>query len=186
MARVRAGDLSAFEALIRPYENRVYRAALRITRDPATAADVYQDALLAAFERLESFRGDAAFGSWLHRIAMNCALMRRRAPAHTRVVPEDDLPRFSWMGMHAQPVRDWAESAEAPAERAELRRALAAALDALPEVDRAIVWLKDAEGLAHEDIAAATGLSVSATRSRLHRARLALRTQLSRHAGGER
>ncbi|MCC7194668.1 MAG: sigma-70 family RNA polymerase sigma factor [Gemmatimonadaceae bacterium] len=186
VARVRAGDLSAFEALIRPYENRIYRAILRITRDPASAADVYQDALLTAFEKLASFRGDAAFGSWLQRIAMNGALMRRRAPAHHRVVSEDDLPRFNWMGMHARPVRDWAESAEAPAARAELRVALAAALDALPETDRAIVWLKDAEGLPHEDIAAATGLSVSATRSRLHRARLSLRAHLSRHAGGER
>ena len=93
VAQVRAGDLSAFEALIRPYENRIYRAILRITRDPSSAADVYQDALLAAFEKLASFRGDAAFGSWLQRIAMNLALMRRRAPAHHRVVSEDDLPK---------------------------------------------------------------------------------------------
>jgi RNA polymerase sigma-70 factor (ECF subfamily) len=186
VARVRQGDLGAFEELLRPYERRVYRSILRITRDPTEAADVYQEALLAAFEKLERFRGDAAFGSWLYRIATNCALMRRRAPEHTRMIAEADLPKFNWMGMHARPVRDWAESAEAPARRAELRAALEAALDGLPELDRAIVWLKDAEGQSHEDIAAATGLTVPATRSRLHRARLCLRAQLAQYVGAER
>jgi len=186
VARVRQGDLPAFEELIQPYERRVYRGILRITRDPTEAADVYQEALLAAFEKLDGFRGDAAFGSWLYRIAVNCAFMRRRAPAHTRVISEEDLPKFNWMGMHAQPVRDWAESAEAPVRRAELRAALQTALDTLPELDRAIVWLKDGEGQSHEDIAAATGLTVSATRSRLHRARLWLRAQLAPYGGDER
>ena len=181
--RVRKGDLPAFEELIRPYERRVYRGILRITRDPTEAADVYQETLLTAFEKFDGFRGDAAFGSWLHRIAVNCALMRHRARKRAPVVLEDDLPTFDWMGMHARPVSDWAESAEAPLRRAQLRAALDAALDALPEVDRAIVWLKDAEGESHEDIAAATGLTVSATRSRLHRARLFLRGRLAEFTG---
>jgi RNA polymerase sigma-70 factor (ECF subfamily) len=90
------------------------------------------------------------------------------------------------MGMHARPIRDWAESAENPARRAELRAALEAALGGLPELDRAVVWLKDAEGQSHEDIAAATGLTVPATRSRLHRARLWLRSQLAQHVGADR
>ncbi|HWP67021.1 MAG TPA: sigma-70 family RNA polymerase sigma factor [Candidatus Limnocylindria bacterium] len=186
VARVRQGELSAFEELIRPYERRVYRGILRITRDPTEAADVYQETLLAAFEKFDAFRGEAAFGSWLHRIAVNCALMRHRARKHAPVVLEEDLPKFDWRGMHARPVEDWAESAEAPARRAQLRAALDAALDALPEVDRAIVWLKDAEGESHENIAAATGLTVSATRSRLHRARLLLRARLEKFAGGDR
>jgi RNA polymerase sigma-70 factor (ECF subfamily) len=186
VSRVRQGDLAAFEELIRPYEGRVYGAILRVTHDRTEAADVYQDALLSAFEKLDGFRGDAAFGSWLHRIAVNYALMRLRAPAHTRVVSEEDLPRFNWMGMHARPVRNWAESAEAPAHRTELRAALRTALAALPELDRAIVWLKEAEGESHEEIAAATGLTVPATRTRLHRARLALRAKLAQYVGEER
>jgi len=185
--RVRGGDLPAFEELIAPYERRVYRGVLRITRDPTEAADVYQEALLLAFERLDGFRREAAFGSWVYRIAVNCALMRRRAPERARVISEEDLPKFGWMGIHhAQPVRDWAESADAPVRRAELRAALGAALDALPEIDRAIVWLKDAEGESHEEIAAATGLTVPATRTRLHRARLALRARLAEYVGDER
>lgn len=183
--RVLGGDPAAFEELVRPYEGRVYQAVLRITRNASDAADVYQEALVAAFEKLDSFRGTAAFGTWLHRIAVNCALMRRRANARDPVVLEEDLPQFNWMGMHTQRVPDWAESAEAPTRRAELRTALATALEGLPDVDRAIVWLKDAEGLSHEDIAAATGLSVGAARTRLHRARLWLRRRLQSYIGEE-
>ncbi|MFQ5664801.1 MAG: RNA polymerase sigma factor [Candidatus Binatia bacterium] len=185
VARVLDGDSPAFEELIRPYEGRVYQVVLKILRNSADAADVYQEAMLSAFEKLASFRGTAAFGTWLHRIAVNCALMRRRSAARNPVTLEEDIPQFNWMGMHAQPGQDWTESAEAPARRAELRTALTRALEGLPEVDRAIVWLKDAEGATHEDIAAATGLSVAATRTRLHRARLWLRAQLQRYAGGE-
>lgn len=183
VAKVRDGDSAAFEDLIRPYEGRIYRLVLRITRNPDDAADAYQEALVAAFEKLDGFRGNAAFGTWLHRIAVNCALMRRRAVSRNPVTLEEDLPHFNWMGMHARPVRDWTESAEAPAQRAELRAALARALDGLPDVDRAIVWMKDAEGLSHEEIAEATGMTVVAARTRLHRARLWLRAKLQAHAG---
>lgn len=179
VARARNGDPSAFEDLVRPYAGRVYQTALRITRNAAEAADVYRDTFLAAFEKLDAFRGTAAFGAWLCRIAANGALMRWRAAAHSGVVAEEDLPHFNWMGIQAQRVHEWAESAEAPAQRAELRAALSNALQALPEIDRTMVWLKDAEGLSCEEIASATGLTVSATRSHLHRARLWLRARLA-------
>lgn len=183
VARALSGNSSAFEELIRPYEGRVYQALLRITQNPADAADVYQEAVLTAFEKLNGFLGTAAFGTWLHRIAINCALMRRRSDARNPVVLEEDIPRFNWMGMHAQPVHNWAESAEALAQRAEMRSALNSALETLPELDRAIVWMKDAEGLSHEEIAAATGLTALAARTRLHRARLSLRAKLQRLIG---
>lgn len=183
VARAVGGDTSAFEELLRPYEGRVYQVVLRITQNPADAADVYQEAVLAAFEKLAAFRGGAAFGTWLHRIAVNSALMRRRSEKSNPVILEEDLPRFNWMGMHAQPVHNWAESAEAPAQRAEMRAALNRALEALPEMDRAIVWMKDAEGLSHDEIAAAAGLTALATRTRLHRARLSLRAKLQRLIG---
>lgn len=185
IARALAGEAAAFEELIRPYAGRLYRVVLRITRNAADAADVYQEAMLAALEKIADFRGAAAFGTWVHRIAVNCALMRQRAAAHSPVIAEEDLPQFDWTGHHAQPVQDWTESAEMPAYRAELRAALTQALDGLPAMDRTIVWLKDAEGASHEEIAAATGLSVIAARTRLHRARLSLRTRLQRYVGGE-
>ncbi len=186
VAKVRNGDIAAFEDLVKPYEGRVYQAVLRIVQNAAEAADVHQEALLAAFEKLASFEARAAFGTWLYRIAVNCALMHRRAAARAPVMIEEDLPKFNWLGMHARPVADFTESAENPAQRSQLRRALSDALALLPEVDRAVVWLKDAEGLSHEEIAVATGLTVSATRSRLHRARMWLRERLERFAGGQR
>jgi RNA polymerase sigma-70 factor, ECF subfamily len=184
IARVRAGDGAAFEDLIRPYEGRVYQAVLRIARNPTDAADVYQTAIMTAFEKLAGFRGDAAFGTWLYQIAVNAALMQRRAAARNPVVAEEDLPKFNWMGGYTQPIHDWTESAEDQVQRAQLRRALAAALETLPDLDRTIVWLKDVAGLSHNEIAAATESSVLAVRARLHRARLRLRERLSREFGG--
>lgn len=186
IARVRAGDASAFEELTRPYEGRVYQAVLRITRNPTDAADVYQNAMMTAFEKLGGFRGDAAFGTWLFQIAVNAALMHRRAAAHNPVVSEQDLPQFNWMGGHAAPVHDWAESAEDQVYRSELRHALAAALESLPDLERTIVWLKDVAGLNHSEIAAATQSTVLAVRTRLHRARLRLRERLGRQFGAAR
>ncbi|MFQ5664840.1 MAG: RNA polymerase sigma factor [Candidatus Binatia bacterium] len=185
IARIRSGDLPAFEELLRPYGQRVYQTVLRITRNPADAADVYQTAILAAFEKLDDFRGDAAFGSWLFQIAVNCALMSRRATKRDQAMADVDIPRFNWMGGYGQPVRNWARSAEDCAYRVELRAALAGALGALPDIDRAIVWLKDVEGLSHADVAAATGLTVLAIRSRLHRARLRLRDRLAAQFGAQ-
>lgn len=184
VAKALRGDGPAFEALLRPYERRTYCIVLRIAGNPADAADAYQDAVLAAFENIGRFRQGAAFGTWLYRIAVNCALMRRRTATRHPLIPDEDVPQFNWMGMHAQPVHDWTESAGALAERAELRVSLTSALGTLPAIDRAIVWMKDAEGLSHEEIAAATSLSVLATRTRLHRARLRLRTRLTAHLDG--
>lgn len=185
IAAVRAGDASAFEELIRPYEGRVYQTVLRITRNDADAADVYQNAILRSFEKLDGFRGEAAFGTWLYQIAVNAALMHRRSTGRSPIVAEEDLPRFNWMGSYAQPVQDWGESAEDQAYRSQLRDGLRDALDALPDLDRTIVWSKDALGLNHQEIADATGSTVLAVRSRLHRARLRLRERLARRFGGE-
>ncbi len=187
MVRARAGDGLAFEELLRPRQARLYRTVLRITGNEADAADVYQTAALTAFRKLDGFRGDAAFGTWLYQIAVNAALTHRRSrSAHEVPMPDDDLPRFDWMGRHAAPVANWVESAESTVGRRELRTILGRALNRLPAVDRAIVWLKDGEGLSHGDIAATTGLTVLAVRSRLHRARLRLRAQLADQLGSVR
>jgi RNA polymerase sigma-70 factor (ECF subfamily) len=175
IARIRGGDRAAFETLVRPYQGRLYQTILRITRNRADAADLYQDAMLRAYERLDDFRGDASFKSWLFRIAVNGALMHWRARRRRPFLAEDDVPRFNWMGGFARPVVNWASSAEETAHRAQLRTVLTEAMDRLPDLDRTIVWLKDVEGLSHAEIAAATGSTALAVRSRLHRARLRLR-----------
>jgi RNA polymerase sigma-70 factor (ECF subfamily) len=186
VARARDGELAAFEELIGPHEKRVYRAVLRITRHAEDAADVYQTASLAAFEKLSGFRAEAAFGTWLYQIAVNATLMHRRSRSRDPVMLGEDESMFDWMGRHADPVRNWAESAEDTVARGQLREALSRAFDGLPDTDRAIVWLKDGEGLNHAEIAATTGLTVLAVRTRLHRARLRLRSWLAKDFGSKR
>lgn len=182
VSRAQAGDISAFEALVEAHRDKVYGLALRMTRSEADAAEITQDTFLSAYQHLKDFRGDAAFGSWVHRIAANNALMRLR---HRRVVQaaegEIQGPEFTERGSLAEyPVQDWSRNAEGKILDAELGRAIQEAADRLPEGYREVFLLKDLEGLSYEQIAEATGDSIPAIKSRLHRARLALREAIDR------
>ncbi|AKQ63516.1 RNA polymerase sigma-70 factor, ECF subfamily [Myxococcus hansupus] len=177
LARAQDGDVSAFEALVDAHRDKVYGLALRMTRSEADAAEITQDTFLSAYQHLRDFRGDAAFGSWVHRIAANHALMRLR---HRRVAQaaEQELqgPEFTERGSLAEyPQTDWSRDAEEKALDAELGSAIQQASDRLPEGYREVFLLKDVEGLSYEQIAEVTGDSIPAIKSRLHRARLALR-----------
>lgn len=182
VSRAQAGDISAFEALVDAHRDKVYGLALRMTRTEADAAEITQDTFLSAYQHLKDFRGDAAFGSWVHRIAANNALMRLR---HRRVVQaaEEGLqgPEFNERGSLAEyPQQDWSRSAEGRILDAELGQAIQEATDRLPEGYREVFLLKDVEGLSYEQIADVTGASIPAIKSRLHRARLALREAIDR------
>jgi RNA polymerase sigma-70 factor (ECF subfamily) len=181
IAAARAGDVERFEDLVSPYESRLYRVLLRMVGNDADAQDLFQESLFKAFEKIGSFREESAFGTWLHRIAVNQALMWLRKKGTDPMRVADDPLRFDWIDAHVSPIEDWSVSAEGGALRAEAQRILSRALSGLPEIDRAVVLLKDAEGLSHEEIAEATGLTVVAARSRLHRARLLLRERLSEY-----
>jgi RNA polymerase sigma-70 factor (ECF subfamily) len=177
LARAQEGDVSAFEALVDAHRDKVYGLALRMTRSEADAAEITQDTFLSAYQHLKDFRGDAAFGSWVHRIAANHALMRLR---HRRVAQaaEQELqgPEFTERGSLAEyPVNDWSRDAEEKALDAELGTAIQQATDRLPEGYREVFLLKDVDGLSYEQISEVTGDSIPAIKSRLHRARLALR-----------
>jgi RNA polymerase sigma-70 factor (ECF subfamily) len=177
LARAQDGDVSAFEALVDAHRDKVYGLALRMTRSDADAAEITQDTFLSAYQHLKEFRGDAAFGSWVHRIAANNALMRLR---HRRVAQaaEQELqgPEFTERGSLAEyPLSDWSRDAEGKALDAELGTAIQQAADQLPQGYREVFLLKDVEGLSYEQISEVTGDSIPAIKSRLHRARLALR-----------
>lgn len=177
LTRSQAGDVLAFEALVAAHRDKVFGLALRMTRSEADAAEITQDTFMSAYQHLNDFRGDAAFGSWVHRIAANHALMRLR---HRKVVQaaEQELkgPEFTERGSLAEyPQQDWSRDAEEKALDAELGQAIQQATDRLPEGYREVFLLKDLEGLSYEQIAELTGDSVPAIKSRLHRARLALR-----------
>jgi RNA polymerase sigma-70 factor (ECF subfamily) len=177
MTRAQAGDMSAFEALVSRHEDKVYGLALRMTRSEADAAEITQDTFLSAYQHLSEFRGEAAFGSWVHRIAANNALMRLRRQKVLDIV-SDDLtgPEFTERGSLAEPPEsDWSKRADDKVLDDELGRAIQVATDALPEGYREVFLLKDVEGLSYEEISEMVGISIPAVKSRLHRARLALR-----------
>jgi RNA polymerase sigma-70 factor (ECF subfamily) len=177
LAQAQAGDLSAFEALVEKHRDKVYGVALRMTRSEADAAEITQETFLSAFQHLPEFRGEAAFGSWVHRIAANHALMRLR---HQNVVQaaEEELtgPEFNERGSWVEyPSNDWSRRADEKALDAELGTAIQRATDRLPNRYREVFVLKDVEGLSYEQISEITGDSIPAIKSRLHRARLELR-----------
>ena len=177
LTRAQAGDMSAFEALVSRHEDKVYGLALRMTRSEADAAEITQDTFLSAYQHLSEFRGEAAFGSWVHRIAANNALMRLRRQKVLDIVSDEITgPEFTERGSLAEPPEsDWSKRADDKVLDDELGRAIRAATDALPEGYREVFLLKDVEGLSYEEISEMVGISIPAVKSRLHRARLSLR-----------
>jgi RNA polymerase sigma-70 factor (ECF subfamily) len=184
VGRAQKGDGEAFATLVERHQRQLYRLALRMTGSEADAQEVLQEAFLNAYQKLPLFRGEAQFSSWLYRIAANSALMRlrrkRRAPdALTDQPLELSGPRFSAEGyLDPSPLSDWSQRADEKMMSAELGAAIQKAVGQLPEDYRTVFLLKDVDGLSNEDIASALDLTVPAVKSRLHRARLALREKL--------
>src|SRR5271166_5397413 len=122
LARVRAGDQRACEAFVRQHGGRMLAVARRFLRTEEDSADAVQDAFLSAFRALDSFEGNSALGTWLHRIVVNVCLMRLRVRSRTREVRIDDLlPTFDETGHHTRPVRPWEDQALARLTQAETR-----------------------------------------------------------------
>lgn len=165
LARSRAGDLDAFELLVRTHQDRIYNVAYRITGNHEDAADAAQDAFVRAYQALARFREDAAFSTWLYRIATNAALdLVRRRPAALHVELSADHPAPG--------------GPELEAHRREIHRRIHAALGRLPAEFRTAVVLRDFHGLEYEQIARILQVPIGTVRSRLSRAREVLRAQL--------
>jgi RNA polymerase sigma-70 factor (ECF subfamily) len=179
LARLRSGDEAAFAAFVRRESPRLLAVARRILRSDEEARDAVQDAFVSAWRNLATFEGGSRLSTWLHRIAVNAALMRLRSRRRRREQPiEDLLPRFAEDGHHAQPVAAWTPQEACPLERAELRAVVRDCIDRLPESHRLALVLRDIEGLDTAEAAAALGIRPDALKMRLHRARQALRTLL--------
>lgn len=182
VAQLRAGDEAAFEQVVRSYGGRMLAVARRIVSSEEDARDVVQDAFLNAFRSLDRFEGNAKLSTWLHRIVVNAALMklrtRKRKPEQSI---ETLLPAYLDDGHHEERFQSWDEPIDKVMERAENRELVRQQIDALPEGYRTVLVLRDIEGLDTEETANVLGLSVNATKIRLHRARQALRTLLAPH-----
>ena len=180
VAQLRRADAGAAEALVGAYGDRVYRLAIRITGHASDAEEVVQDALWTVVRKIDTFRGESAFGSWLYRIAANAAYQklrgRRRRP---EVSLDDGLPSFHDDGQHAASIVDWSPMVDDPSRQADLRLVLTAAMDTLPEDYRSAVVLRDIEEFSIAEVAEMLGLSVANAKSRVHRARLFLRQRLA-------
>ena len=182
IAQLRAGDETAYEQVVRAYGGRLLAVARRIVGTEEDARDVVQDAFLNAFKSVARFEGNAKLSTWLHRIVVNAALMklrtRKRKPEQSI---ESMLPSFLDDGHHEERFQSWDEPVDKVMERKEARELVRQQIDALPEGYRTVLVLRDIEGLDTEETAKVLGLSVNATKIRLHRARQALRTLLAPH-----
>ncbi len=164
--RAKKGDVGAFEALYRANSGRVYGLCLRMTGNVAEAEDLVQEAFVRAWQKLNLFRGESAFSTWLHRLTVNLALTNRRSHARrvARVTVTDDLAPYE---------------RETAAPQAGLRADLEQAIASLPEGARRVFVLHDVEGYRHAEIASIMGLAVGTTKAQLHRARRLLREALA-------
>lgn len=180
--RFRAGDATAFDDIVRAHGDRLLAVARRYLPEEADALDAVQDAFVSAFKAMPEFEGTSRLTTWLHRITVNACLMklrsRRRRP---EVSIEQLLPEFLADGHHRNPPLPWKPEARSGIEREEVRALVRSMIDELPETYRVILILRDIDELNTEETAAVLGLSLSAVKTRLHRARQALRTLLEPH-----
>jgi RNA polymerase sigma-70 factor (ECF subfamily) len=170
------GEAGALDALVRATYADVYALAFRLVRDRDEAADVTQEVFVRVMRSVVGFRGESAFGTWLHRVTVNTALTSLRKRSR-RALPGREA--FGMPGDESVGIVDTAAGPEERAERAELLARAEAAVAALPESSRTIVVLRDVEGLSTAEVAAATGLSETAVKVRLFRARERLRASLA-------
>lgn len=172
--RAQAGDRAAFAVLVREHQDEVYTLARRLVGDPHLAADVAQEALIRAWRALPKFRGDAKFSTWIYRITVNTSWTHKsRARRHPATSIEEHIQVPAPVG---------SEHPEFAGEILELRGRLRDALDRLPDAQREVVVLKDIYGWSHAEIADSMGITVTAAKVRLHRARARLARDLEESA----
>lgn len=175
LKRLRAGDDEAFEELVELAGGRMLAVARRMLRSEEDARDAVQEAFLSALRSMDRFDGRSLLTTWLHRITVNACLMKlrtqRRRPERSI---ESLLPEFAPDGHQRRPVEVWKPVEAAGIERQEVRDMVRSRIAELPEAYRLVLMLRDIEELSTEETAAALGLTASAVKTRLHRARQAL------------
>jgi len=178
--KAQAGDFRAFQDLVNRYEGKVYRLAMRMLRNQQDAEDALQETFLQVYRGLKNFEGRSSFSTWLFRLATNVCLMKIR---HRGTEPSQLLPLEEYLPQHEEGqhplIQDWPDLPDEILLNKESREKMMEALEKLPPEYRAVFVLRDLEGLSNAQTAEAMGISIPAVKSRLHRARLALRGLLS-------
>lgn len=181
LVRLRAGDERAYEALVADNAPRMLATATRILGSEDEAADVVQEAFVRAVRGLGRFRGASRISTWLHRITVNEALQRLRSRRRAAERPiEELLPRFDDEGRRLDVVPPWSQTPDELLQCRETRQAVHRCMERLPQDYRLVLLLRDVEGLDTQEAANALGVRPGAVKTRLHRARLALRELLER------
>lgn len=176
------GDTRAFDELVQRYRDKVYRLSFKILRHEDDAAEALQEAFLSAYKGIGKFKAESTFSTWLYRIATNAALMkyRRRRDGHV------SLEQSQSSSEDAEPLQlqDWSALPVDDLLNDELREVMQHGVDRLPEDLRTVFLLRDVEERSNAEVSEILDLSVAAVKSRLHRARLALRSHLNRYFAG--
>jgi len=180
LTRLKAGDQAAYATLVEENASAIYRLALRLMGNEADAEDVLQETFLSAFKSINRFEGRSSLSTWLYRIASNAALMRLRRNEPEQVSVDEPVERDDGEMMPRQ-FFDFCCLPEDDLLREEAREQMKQAIEELPPTLRSVFVLRDIEGLSTTETAEALDLSESAVKSRLMRARLKLREQLSRY-----
>lgn len=184
--RIKAGEQEAFAELVRAHGGRLLAVARRFLGDEHDAQDAVQDAFVSAFKSMDSFHGRSKLATWLHRIVVNSALMKLRSRKRKPERSIDDLlPSFLDDGHMSQPATQWAVTHDRAIGERETRELVRRRIEQLPESYRVVLLLRDIEGMNTEETAKTLGIAVGAVKTRLHRARQALRTLLDPDMRGE-
>lgn len=185
-AKLRSGDDLAYADVVQQYSGKVYAIGLSMLRNEQDAREVVQETFLNAYRRIDSYRGEAPIGAWIGRIATNNCLMRLRTRRRKPEVSVEVVgPRFADDGHHALDIQDWTPLADEQRESRELGEQIRAAVDDLPASYREVMILADYQHLSMAEIAAELDLTVPNVKTRLHRARLAVREALASYLAGQ-
>ncbi len=177
--RAQAQDNRAFDELVRRYRDKVYRLCFKILRHEEDAAEALQDAFLSAYRGLKNFKAESTFSTWLYRVATNASLMkyRKRRDGHVSLEQsqsnDEDTESLQIPDWSSQPLKELLD--------AETREVMEEGIQRLPEELRTVFVLRDIEGLSNAEVGEILELTVAAVKSRLHRARIALRDRLNRY-----
>lgn len=188
VAELKGGRPAAFERLVSEFGPTMRAVIRRLLRHDEDTDEALQEAFLAAFKAIARFESRSSLGTWLHRIAVNAALMRLRSKQVRALESPSEgvdelLPDFVGLGVFREPQKRWCELPEEPAMRSELCATVRQAIDSLPAAQRVALLLRDIEELSNEELAEALGVTVNAAKIRVHRARQALRTLLEPRMG---